>query len=64
MKRMVNRISLSILLAATIIALGLAVVTYQPATAEHIVDVFLSVAFPLSLVFGALLMGSIWRSGR
>lgn len=64
MKRMVNRISLSILLAATIIALGLAVVAYQPATAAHIVDVFLSVAFPLSLVFGALLMVSIWRSGR
>jgi ubiquinone biosynthesis protein len=64
MKRMVNRISLSILLAATIVALGLAVVAYQPATAQHIVDVFLSVAFPLSLVFGALLMGSIWRSGR
>jgi ubiquinone biosynthesis protein len=64
MKRMVNRISLSILLAATIIALGLAVVAYQPATAAHIVDGFLSVAFPLSLVFGALLMVSIWRSGR
>jgi ubiquinone biosynthesis protein len=64
MKRMVNRISLSILLAATIIALGLAVVAYQPATAKYIVDVFLSVAFPLSLVFGVLLMGSIWRSGR
>jgi len=64
MKRMVNRISLSILLAATIIALGLAVVAYHPASGEHTVGVFFSVAFPLSLVFGAFLMGSIWRSER
>ena len=64
MKRMVNRITLSVLLAATIIALGLAVVAYHPSNWERIASVFFAVAFPLSLVFGAFLMGSIWRSGR
>ncbi len=64
MKRMVNRIALAVLLAATIIALGLAVVAYHPSSWEHIASAFFAVAFPLSLVFGAFLMGSIWRSGR
>jgi len=64
MKRMVNRITLAVLLAATIIALGLAVVAYHPSGWERIASVFFAVAFPLSLVFGAFLMGSIWRSGR
>ena len=64
MKRMVNRITLAVLLAATIIALGLAVVAYHPTSWERIASVFFAVAFPLSLVFGALLMVSIWRSGR
>ncbi len=64
MKRMVNRVTLAVLLAATIIALGLAVVAYHPSSWEHISSVFFAVAFPLSLLFGAFLMGSIWRSGR
>jgi ubiquinone biosynthesis protein len=63
MKAVVNRITLSVLLAATIIALGLAMVAYHPAGWERIASVLFAVAFPLSLVFGALLMVSIWRSG-
>lgn len=63
MKAVVNRITLSVLLAATIIALGLAMVAYHPAGWERIAGAFFAVAFPLSLVFGALLMVSIWRSG-
>jgi len=64
MKAVVNRITLSVLLAATIIALGLAMVAYHPAGWERIAGAFFAVAFPLSLVFGAFLMVSIWRSGR
>ena len=63
-KRIANRIILSVLLAATIIALGLAVVAYHPTNWVHIASTFFAVAFPLSLMFGAFLMGSIWRSGR
>jgi ubiquinone biosynthesis protein len=64
LKRVVNRITLSVLLAANIIALGLAMVAYHPTYWENIAKVFFAVAFPLSLFFGALLMVTIWRSGR
>ncbi len=63
-KRIANRIILSVLLAATIIALGLAMVAYHPTGWEHFASTFFAVAFPLSLLFGTFLMGSIWRSGR
>ena len=64
MQRMVNRIALSVLLAATIIALGLAVVAYHPIGWERFASGVFGLAFPLSLVAGIWLMWNIWRSGR
>ncbi len=64
MQRMVNRIALSVLLAATIIALGLAMVAYHPGGWERFASGVFGLAFPLSLIAGIWLMWNIWRSGR
>lgn len=64
MQKMTNRLALSMLLAATIIALGIVIVVYHPATWQRIGDLVFGLAFISSLAFGAWLMWSIWRSGR
>lgn len=61
---MVNRLALSILLAATIIALGLVMIVYHPTGWEQSIGWMFGLAFVLSLGFGVWLMWNIWRSGR
>ena len=64
LQRMVNRLALSIILAATIVALGLMMLIYHPAGWEQAIGWVFGLAFLLSLGFGVSLMWSIWRSGR
>lgn len=64
LQRMVNRLALSILLAATLVALGLIMIVYHPTGWEQSIGWMFGLAFVLSLGVGAWLMWSIWRSGR
>ena len=64
MQHMINRVTLSIILSATIVALGLGLLAYRPPEWEPIAGLILVVAFPASLLLGAALMLSIWRSSR
>jgi ubiquinone biosynthesis protein len=63
-QKMTNRLALSMLLAAVIIALALVMVIYQPATWQTLGEFIFGFAFVSSLAFGAWLMWSIIRSGR
>ena len=63
LQRMVNRIALSIILAGTIMGLGLIMVAYQPPQWEQIGGILTIITFLASLLFGAILMWSIIRSG-
>lgn len=64
LQRMVNRLALSVLLAATILALALLMLTYHPPLWEQIAGWVFTLVFVVSLVFGAWLMWRIWRSDR
>jgi ubiquinone biosynthesis protein len=64
MQRMTNRLALAILLSATIVALGLVLVIYHPATWQQLGEFVFGFAFISSLCFGAWLIFSIMRSGR
>lgn len=64
LQRMTNRLSLAILLAATIIALGLVMLVYHPPGWERFGGWLFALAFLFALGFGAWLMWNIWRSGR
>jgi ubiquinone biosynthesis protein len=64
LQRMVNRLALSILLAAVILSLALLMLVFHPSGWEHYGGWVFALAFLLALGFGAWLMWSIWRSGR
>jgi ubiquinone biosynthesis protein len=64
MQKMTNRLSLSMLLSAVIIALALALIIYRPTTWLAFGDFIFGFAFVSSLLFGAWLIWSIFRSGR
>lgn len=64
MQRMANRLALSILLAAMIVALGLVMLVYHPPGWERFGGWLFGLLFLLSLAYGAWLMWGIWRSGR
>ncbi|HEX9017665.1 MAG TPA: AarF/ABC1/UbiB kinase family protein [Anaerolineaceae bacterium] len=64
MQKMTNRLALSMLLSAVIIALALVLVVYHPATWQSVGEVVFALAFFSSIAFGAWLMWSIIRSGR
>ncbi|HEX7974052.1 MAG TPA: hypothetical protein VF498_06570 [Anaerolineales bacterium] len=64
LQRMVNRLALTMLLAATIIALGLLMLVYHPQVWELVGGWLFGLAFLFALGFGAWLMWNIWRSGR
>lgn len=61
---MTNRLALSVILGATIIALGLGFATGHPAQNRTVFNTVLDIAFPLSILLGAYLIACIWRSGR
>lgn len=64
MQKMTNRLALSMLLAAVIIALAMILVVYHPDTWQAVGNLIFGLAFVSSLAFGAWLMWSIIRSGR
>ena len=64
MQGMTNRLAISAILAAVIIALGLTTVVYHPAEWQKFGEYLFAFAFVSSLVMGAILMFNIWRSGR
>lgn len=64
MQKMTNRLALSMLLAAVIIALALVLVVYRPETWQAFGEFIFGFAFISSLAFGAILIWSILRSGR
>ncbi len=64
MQGMTNRLAISAILAAVIIALGLTTVVYHPAEWQKFGEYLFAFAFISSLVMGAILMFTIWRSGR
>jgi len=63
-QHMLNRLSISVLLAASIIALGLALAIGRPAGWPRFTGWMIAIAFPLTLALGLWLVASIWRSGR
>ncbi|MCA0453986.1 MAG: AarF/ABC1/UbiB kinase family protein [Chloroflexi bacterium] len=63
-QRMTNRLALAILLAATIVALGLVMVIYHPLGWEQYGGWVFGIGFLLSLAFGGRLMWNMWWSGR
>ena len=64
LQRMTNRLALTMLLAAAIVALGLMMVVYHPPGWEWYGGWLFGLAFLSSLGFGGWLMWSIWRAGR
>lgn len=64
MQKMTNRLALSMLLSAVIVALALILVVYHPATWQSVGNVVFALAFVSSLGFGIWLIWSIIRSGR
>jgi ubiquinone biosynthesis protein len=64
LQQMVNRLALTILLAATVVALGLMMIIYHPPGWEIYGGWLFGLAFLFSLGLGAWMMWNIWRSGR
>ncbi|HEY9077742.1 MAG TPA: AarF/ABC1/UbiB kinase family protein [Anaerolineaceae bacterium] len=64
MQKMTNRLAMAILLAATIVALGFVLVLYRSERWQVFFDWFFGFAFIGSLLWGAWIMWSIWRSNR
>lgn len=62
--QMVNRLALTILLAATIVALGLMMIIYHPPGWDQYGGWFFGFGFLFALGLGAWMMWNIWRSGR
>jgi ubiquinone biosynthesis protein len=64
LQRMTNRLSLAVILAASVVALGLAVgAGVIPGRGEYM-ELLFRLALPFSLVFGAALLWSMWRAPR
>ena len=62
MQHMTNRLALSVVLAGTIVALGMVTVVYHPQEWQRLGDWLFGLAFVSSLIFGVWLMWSILRS--
>jgi len=63
-RSMFNRLSIAILLAATIVALGLVLAIGRPSGWPRLAGTMLSIAFPLTLVLGVWVVLGIWSSSR
>jgi ubiquinone biosynthesis protein len=64
MQKMANRMALSIIIGATIVALGMIMQSYTPPEWQPLGRIIFGVAFLFSVAFGAYIMWSIWKSGR
>lgn len=62
--RMVNRLALTVLLAATLVALGLLMTVYHPPGWEQYRGWVFGLMFLFSVGYGVWLMWTIWRTGR
>ncbi|MBZ0291510.1 MAG: hypothetical protein K8L99_02990 [Anaerolineae bacterium] len=63
LQRMTNRLALTILLAATIVVLGLMMIIYHSPGWEQYGGWIFGLGFLFALGFGAWLMWELWRSG-
>jgi len=63
-QRMTNRLALSVILGASIVALGLAVGLRQSPLLIPILEWVFRLALLFSLVFGAWVLWGIWRAGK
>jgi ubiquinone biosynthesis protein len=63
-QRMTNRLALAMVLAASVVALGVGIGTYGRPGAEPFLKWLFGLGFVFSLAFGVWLLGSVWRSGR
>jgi hypothetical protein len=61
---MTNRLALAMVLAASVVALGVALGVHGLPGIEGHVRILLALGFLFSLAFGAWLVASIWRAGR
>lgn len=64
MQKMTNRMALSIIIGATIVALGMIMQAYSPPEWAATGRIIFGIAFVFSVAFGAYIMWSIWKSGR
>ena len=64
LQQMVNRLALTIMLAATVVALGLMMIIYHPPGWDIYGGWLFGLAFIFSLTLGIWMMWNIWRSGR
>jgi ubiquinone biosynthesis protein len=62
--RVVNRLSVSILIAALIVGLGLLTSRFTSADGRTLAVILLAVGFVVSVGLGSWLVWSMWRSGR
>ncbi len=63
-QRMTNRLALSVILGASVVAFGLAVGIRHVPQLDWIVGLLLRLALLFSLIFGAAVLWGIWRSER
>src|SRR5690606_39276826 len=64
LQRMINQLTLTILLSAIIVALGLVMVVYHPPGWEQYGGWVFGTMFLLALASGVGLIWRIWRSGK
>jgi hypothetical protein len=61
---MTNRLAIALVLAASVVALGVALGAHGRTGAEPWLRVLFTLGFVFSLAFGAWLLASVWRAGR
>lgn len=64
MQKMVNRMTLSIIIGATIVALGMIMQAYAPPEWNQVGRIIFGTALIFSIAFGIYIMWSVWKSGR
>jgi ubiquinone biosynthesis protein len=64
LQRMANRLALAVVLAASVVALGVALGVHRLRGLERYTDWLFTLGFVFSLGFGVWLVSSIWRAGR
>lgn len=64
LEAMVNRLVMTVLVAAFVVAIALVMIAFRPGRGESWVGWFIAVGLITALVLGAWLLLAIWRSGR
>jgi ubiquinone biosynthesis protein len=63
-QRMTNRLALSVILAASVVALGIAAGVRQQLEGDPVLVWLLRLGLLFSLIFGVTVIWGIWRAGR